>query len=230
MNARRRIDSFWLKIIALATMTTDHIAAALPCGQWYLPMRCIGRIAFPIYCFLLAEGFCHTRSRGRYLLRLCLLFLLSEPVYDLVFHQGFPYWGNQNILLTLALGLGTVWLVDAADRLELWALRWPVKLLACGLGLWLSEALFADYGWGGILLILSFCFFRGKPVPLCAAVSCSLVLAIGIIEVFGLLALLPILLYSGKQGDLLQKPWFQYAFYFYYPVHIAVLWLVQLML
>lgn len=64
MNARRRIDSFWLKIIALATMTTDHIAAALPCGQWYLPMRCIGRIAFPIYCFLLAEGFCHTRSPG----------------------------------------------------------------------------------------------------------------------------------------------------------------------
>lgn len=123
-----------------------------------------------------------------------------------------------------------MWLVDAADRLELWALRWPVKLLACGLGLWLSEALFADYGWGGILLILSFCFFRGKPVPLCAAVSCSLVLAIGVIEVFGLLALLPILLYSGKQGDLLQKPWFQYAFYFYYPVHIAVLWLVQLIL
>ena len=243
MNAAQKrcqvVDSFWLKVIALVTMTIDHTAAALTCGSWYLPMRCIGRIAFPIYCFLLLEGFVHTGNRKKYLLRLLLLFLISEPVYDLALNGAWPYWQNQNVLLTLAIGLGTVWL---AEGMEAFLSRvgggvtgtnrtvalWALKLAACFLGMALSELTMADYGYGGILLILSFYFFRRKPVALCIAVLFSLTLFIGPIEIFGLLALIPILLYSGKRGALLQSRGMQYAFYLYYPAHIAVLRFIQL--
>ena len=232
------VDSFWLKIIALVTMTIDHTAAALTCGSWYLPMRCIGRIAFPIYCFLLLEGFVHTGNRKRYLLRLLLLFLISEPVYDLALNHTWPYWWNQNILLTLSIGLGTVWLAEGMEALlsrigggvtgaRRTVALWALKLSACFLGMALAEITGADYGYGGILLILSFYFFRRKPVGLCIAVLLSLVLFIGPIEIYGLLALIPILLYSGKRGALLQGRGMQYAFYLYYPAHIAVLWLIQ---
>lgn len=232
------VDSLWLKLIALVTMTIDHTAAALPYGSWYLPMRCIGRIAFPIYCFLLLEGFFHTGDRRKYLLRLLLLFLISEPVYDLALNGAWPYWWNQNILLTLSIGLGTVWLVDRMEAVlsrvggPLTGTRravalWSMRLSACFLGMALAEAVRADYGCGGIALILAFYFFRGKPAALCAGVLLSLVLLIGPIEIFGLLALIPILLYSGKRGPLLQGRGMQYAFYLYYPVHIAVLLLMQ---
>lgn len=235
------VNSFWLKIFALVAMTMDHTAAALTCGSWYLPMRCIGRIALPIYCFLLAEGFFHTSSRKNYLLRLLLLFLVSEPLYDITFHNAFPYWWNQNILLTLAIGLGTIWLVEAMDpflsktggdlagrsrSIVLWAL----KLLACFAGLCLSEITMADYGCGGIFLILSFYFFRQRPIRLCIAVLISLGVLIEGIEIYGMIAMIPILLYNGQRGTSLHSKGMQYAFYLYYPVHIAVLLLIQSML
>lgn len=233
------VDSFWLKLIALVTMTIDHTAAALTCGSWYLPMRCIGRIALPIYCFLLLEGFFHTGNRRQYLLRLLLLFLISEPVYDRVFHGVWLYGANQNILLTLAIGLGTVWLADGMEQVlarvggYLTGTRrtvtlWALKLAACFLGMALAELTMADYGYGGIALILAFYFFREKPVRLCVAVLLCLVLLIGPIEIYGLLALIPILLYSGQRGALLQGHGMQYAFYLYYPAHIAVLRFIQL--
>lgn len=233
------VDSFWLKVIALVTMTIDHTAAALVYDSWYLPMRCIGRIAFPIYCFLLLEGFVHTGNRKKYLLRLLLLFLISEPVYDRALNGVWLYGQNQNILLTLSIGLGTVWLADRMEGLlsrvgsHLTGVRrtvalWALKLAACFLGMALAEVTMADYGYGGIALILSFYFFRGKPVRLCVAALLSLVLLIGPIEIFGMLALIPILLYNGKRGALLQGHGMQYAFYLYYPAHIAVLLLIQL--
>jgi hypothetical protein len=232
------VNSFWLKLIALVTMTIDHTAAALVCGAWYLPMRCIGRIAFPIYCFLLVEGFFHTENRKKYLLRIFLLFLVSEPFYDLTLNNALPYWWNQNILLTLTIGLGTIWLVDAMDGFlskvggELTGrgrstILWALKLLVCFLGLCLSEVTMADYGCGGILLILSFYFFRQKPVRLSIAVLISLVFFIGFIEIYAMIAMIPILLYNGQRGTLLGGRAMQYAFYLYYPLHIAVLMLIK---
>lgn len=232
------VNSFWLKIFALVIMTIDHTAAALNCGSWYLPMRCMGRIAFPIYCFLLAEGFFHTSSRKNYLLRLFLLFLISEPLYDITFYNTFPYWWNQNILLTLTIGLGTIWLVEAMDSFlskidsdlsgrSRFTVLWALRLLACFAGLCLSEITMADYGCGGIFLILSFYFFRGKPIRLCMAVLISLGVLIGGIELYGMIAMIPILLYNGQRGTPLHSRGMQYAFYLYYPVHIAVLLLIQ---
>ena len=114
ISARKGISAATLKWIALITMTIDHFAASglfsqLAYGmvgwrladQLYMLLRIIGRLAFPIYCFLLAEGFRHTRSRERYALRLGLFALISEIPFDLAACHVVWDWNDQNVFFTL---------------------------------------------------------------------------------------------------------------------------------
>ena len=105
---------FALKLIAVVTMLIDHIGYIFfPRVLW---LRFIGRCAFPIYAFLLVQGYRHTHSVGKYLGRLALFSILSEVAFDLAFFRSFPYWGDQNVYFTLALGLGTVLDEESTQR------------------------------------------------------------------------------------------------------------------
>ena len=232
LNRFRVVDSFWLKVIALVSMTVDHVAAAMNTagmnGEWYWPMRYIGRVAFPVYCFLLVEGFFRTRNRWRYLALLLAFFALSEPIYDLILNGQLLDWSNQNVLLTLSLGLGTIWLMERTGQ---WLGRrdnWLSHLAAftCLPGLALAELLNADYGYGGVLLIAAFYLFRNLPLCMCVGAFLVLYYAIGPVERYALFALIPILLYSGRRGRGLNGPVMKYAFYLYYPLHLAVILLL----
>ena len=91
------MTAFGLKLLALFTMTADHIGAIFfPQEQW---IRIIGRMSFPIYCFLLAEGLKHTRSVVNYALRLGIFAVLSEPAYDLAFSHTLWEPSRQNVFL-----------------------------------------------------------------------------------------------------------------------------------
>ena len=131
-----------LKILALTAMTLDHVGAVL------LPqvrlLRMVGRLAMPIYCFLLGEGLRHTRSLPRYLGRLLALALLSEWPFDLAFSSGVN-WGYQNVFFTLVLGLTALALVRTG--------RWGAWIGAAGLAM-LAHSLHTDYGWYGVVLTL----------------------------------------------------------------------------
>lgn len=107
---RNPLDAFHLKIIALAAMIVDYTGAALPVPAPAGPlMRSIGRIAFPLYAFFIAEGCRHTRSRERYLLRLGLLALASEIPFDLAFHNwGIDFLSSTNIFYTLFLAVACI--------------------------------------------------------------------------------------------------------------------------
>ncbi|MEG1773614.1 MAG: TraX family protein, partial [Oscillospiraceae bacterium] len=103
---RRGLSGFSLKLIALASMTVDHAGVVLfEQLEW---MRMVGRLAFPIYAFLLVEGFVHTRHRGRYCLRLGMFALLSEWPFDLAVFGGADMRG-QNVFFTLLLGVLMLW-------------------------------------------------------------------------------------------------------------------------
>ena len=139
---KKPIPQEGLKLLACGAMLVDHWALLFGKSLWY---RALGRLAFPIYCFLISEGLAHTRNRRRYFGRLALMALLTEPIYDLAFYPQ-AIWQGQNVLWTLLLG-GLL-----LDRLEqahgpLEKLFWFLLLPLVG------ELLEVSYGMHGILLI-----------------------------------------------------------------------------
>lgn len=131
-----------LKLIAIITMLIDHIGAAviarlLIAGQGsemlykiYYAMRAVGRVAFPIFCFLLVEGFFYTGSRKKYALRLFGFALLSEIPFDLAFSGKILEFGYQNVFFTLLIGLLTIMLFDAVVKKQEWIRFCAVRCLS----------------------------------------------------------------------------------------------------
>lgn len=167
-----------LKIVAIVTMFIDHLAAGLGdtmypviTGTTYSVMRGIGRTAFPIFCFLITEGFYHTRNRRNYFLRLLLFCFVSEFPFDYIFnwYYGVDYWlyDSQNVFFTLALGL---LMLIINDRIwEILKSRGVVAIILSAViqgGMIYAFAEFADllstdYGRHGIFL-LSMIFYIGR--------------------------------------------------------------------
>ena len=108
-----------LKILACVTMLLDHIGAVFMPSyanySLYYALRIVGRLAFPIYCFLLAEGVAHTKNPVKYGLRLLLGVFLAEVPFDLAFSGGID-WGSQSVMVTLILGFGMALIMNKLDR------------------------------------------------------------------------------------------------------------------
>ena len=216
-----------LKLIACLTMLLDHAAAVMVNDHWpYVIMRGLGRIAFPIYCFLLVEGAHYTKSPRKYALRLLTGALLAEIPFDMALF-GRITWEYQSVMITMLLGFGALWVMGRCE-----------KPLLKGLGvipfILLGDLLRTDYGSFGVLLIAMLGFFRDLPMGkvmqcvsiclICALIP-SLELRLGMfqisLELFGVLSILPILLYFGKKQT--GSKLVQWAFYLFYPVHLTVL-------
>ena len=209
-----------LKWIAVISMLIDHTAevlmnhnAALTEPIWaqiYVLMRGIGRIAFPIYAFLLVEGFLHTRDVKKYLTRMFLFAVVSEIPFDLaVFHTPF-YWGYQNVFFTLFLGL-----------LALAGIRWGTGLWKQALALIMcvgaAQLINCDYGAFGVFFIVLLYMTRYDKKTQTVLGALSLVW-----ELPGILAFIPIRLYNGTRGRCGNK----YFFYAFYPAHLLILWMI----
>ena len=131
----------WLKIIALVFMFIDH--AGKMCFPAVPEMRILGRIAFPIYAWCMIVGFHYTRSVPKYLLRILITGLVSQPLYNLALNHT---WRQPNIFLTLFLGLCALWGIREKKYLsQIWA---PAAAMAAAI---LASA---DYGWRGVLLFI----------------------------------------------------------------------------
>lgn len=218
-----------LKWIAVISMLIDHTAEVLinhntaltdPIwAQIYVLMRGIGRIAFPIYAFLLVEGFLHTRDVKKYLTRMLTFAVVSEIPFDLaVFHTPF-YWGYQNVFFTLFLGL----LALAGENM----LHQSSGMFA-GAGLWkqalalilcisAAQLINCDYGAFGVFFIVLLYMTRydKKTQTVLGAISL-------IWELPGILAFIPIRLYNGIRGRCGNR----YFFYAFYPAHLLALWCI----
>ncbi len=145
-----------LKLIALVFMIIDHIGAVI--FPEIPALRMLGRIAFPIYCWCLVVGFHYTRSVPKYLLRILLVGLISQPLYITAMNHA---WTKPNIFLTLLLGLLGLWgLREKWYGSQIWA---PVAVIV------LATVLEVDYGWKGVLFILLLYACRGSR-PAIAAV------------------------------------------------------------
>ncbi len=253
LTEKRGLPGSVLKWIAIITMLIDHVCVVLVLGwakyrhawgpgiqskEFYYFLRGIGRISFPIFCFLLVEGFFHTRSRWKYLLRLFVFALISEIPFDLAFQVDLSYWGpffelkDQNVFFTLALGLLAVTLWDRltegnASDCPAWR-----GLAAIGCALILGAAAYylkTDYGAMGVALILVLYLLRDRPWArdLLAGGVLAAMIPFGShwIELFGTLAFPLFHLYNGQRGR--QS---KYFFYVFYPAHLLLLALLARLL
>lgn len=211
------IDRSVLKWIAVLTMVIDHVGAILfPDQIW---MRVIGRVAFPIYAYCLAEGFRYTSDYRRYLGRLALFAILSEIPFDLAFY-GVPFsFAHQNVFFTLTLGLILLWVLERCrEQLLLCAGAFAVLCF-------LAQALHMDYGAGGLLMVFAFYLAQQGTSPWIGwgiFVFINLFGYAGGVQWAAILALLPIGLYSGKAGKRKQR-----FFYWIYPLHLLLLWVIE---
>ncbi len=205
-----------LKCLALITMIIDHTAYVLLSKgtRIYVVMRAVGRLAFPIYCFLIAEGFLHTRDRKKYGIRLFLFALISELPWNLM-NRGTLLYEKQNVFFTLLLGylgLCAVEYFKARPRYRL-----------CALTVLFLTAVFlkADYGAAGYGLILLLYVLRDQKILQAGLGSCFLS---GSWK--AALAFIPINLYNGERG-FVRSAWMKYAFYVIYPLHMLILAIIR---
>lgn len=219
-----------LKLIAVLTMLVDHCGVALLSQMprantplltvgshavtLYAISRSIGRTAFPIYCFLIGEGFRHTHDRMRYGIRLLLFALLSELPWNLV-HSGTLQYAKQNVFFTLFLGFCCIAVYEHFRKK-------PRKLLIGLLCLLVTALLLhADYGARGMALILLLYLLRNERILQGFLGCCLLNEGIAVLPAFLLTGL-----YSGTRGFISGKL-FKYMFYAVYPVHLMILYLLR---
>lgn len=207
-----------LKWLAIGTMLIDHIGAFIlepligvdadtALITLALITRLIGRIAFPIFTFLLVEGFIHTTHLKRYILQLGLFAILSEIPFDLA-HSGVMFdFSYQNVFFTLLIGLVVITAFDHFKNHVY--MRWLAPIF----GMMLATFLRTDYAAIGILIIFVFYYYRDQTLE-----RNILNGILFLLQATAVLALIPIQLYNGQRGK--QN---KYFFYFFYPVHLLLL-------
>ncbi|MDR1835209.1 MAG: conjugal transfer protein TraX [Fusobacteriaceae bacterium] len=256
LAARGFLSGFALKLAAVFFMVIDHATEAT--FQLWIPflfrrgmnaaqmmmfkifLRGLGRISFPLFVFLLVEGFFHTRDVKKYALSLFIFSLLSECPFDLAVFRRTLEFSYQNVFFTLFLGILTLW------GLEKYKGRKTIRFLICGGSLLLAELAGIDYGPHGIALILIMYFYRDQGVKRFIAsalvyfalycgdtiyalmkgqikgdlITEKLYLYSGFfLFVMALPAFLLIHFYNGKRGP----AWNKYIFYAFYPAHLLLL-------
>ena len=216
-----------LKLIAALSMLIDHVGLMFFPNQLW--MRAVGRLAFPIFAFFIAEGFRYTRSKLRYLLTVFALGVACHTVYYIVTRSA-----SFNVLITFSLSLCLLILLDkalsdvrqnAAEKF-LYIAAFAAALLAVTVICHYAEV---DYGLLGVMLPLWPSFAQSKRGRLCAFAGGLLPLCISAaiegmpVQFFAYLALIPLFFYNEKPG----KPRLKYFFYAFYPAHLALLWSLQ---
>ena len=260
----KRINGHTLKIIACITMLIDHITAGIllpvirnklypesftfdQMKMVYNILRGIGRSSFPIFCFLLVEGFIHTKSRLRYALSLLIFGLISEIPFDITFYAKEEVFNinilevlkankdylndHCNVFFTLLIGLLVIWGCDRIFKLlEEKPVHIAVSYLLCVIpvaaGILLAEKLHTDYHGYGVFLIVIFYILRPwEPIKIMAGYVFLLNMGT---EYLAFPAFFLLLLYNKKRGRKLGN--LKYVFYAFYPVHILAVYFFRCIL
>lgn len=237
-GAYQKLSAGTLKLIAIVIMLIDHFTAGV-----YAPLfnngffvgwdlakyaesiyrigRDIGRFAFPVFCFLLVEGFFYTKSRTKYLRNLVIFALVSEVPFDLCLKEKIGFEA-QNVFFTLAIALGVIWGITIIK--ERFTME-PVISVFGQATMLLTGCLFAgllqtDYSYYGIVLVAIFYYYRNNRF-----LACLVGYVWFLFEPWCFTAFIALLFYNGKRGIRLK-----YFFYAFYPTHLLLLYVVRVLL
>lgn len=218
---------FTIKLVAVITMLLDHIRYAIPETNC-IPFELLGRMSYPLFAFVLTEGYIHTSSKKEYIKRLIIFGLISQIPF-MLFRSiiGKNEWKMLNIMFTLLLGfLGML----SLDKIKNKWISIPISVAMVVLAYFLK----VDYGWYGVLFIYIFYLFKNKkPLILPATIAlCAIYYAVrykmaffnNIIYLqilFILFSLIFVYMYNGEKGRSMKK-----FFYWFYPLHLLILYLI----
>ena len=219
-----------LKMIALVTMLIDHIGAVIVqrtmsmsgfdhnfWSSLYWPLRYVGRVAFPIFCFLLVEGFLHTSNVKKYLSRMLLFALISEIPFNLAISGKVIDLNYQNVFFELFFGIGAMYYLEVVEKKQKnYLLQVILRLGIIAVFAIAAEYFNFDYGMYGIISIVALYAFRQNKLwqLLIGALSFYW-------EPVAPLAFLLMAFYNGKRGRSIK-----YAFYIFYPAHMLILYVI----
>mgnify|MGYP003291034820 CR=1 FL=1 len=220
------MSSFILKIIAIISMSFDHVGYLIMGGSsWF---NYIGRFAFPIFAFQISEGYLHTKDIYKYLFRLFIFAIISQIPF-MLFQYSMGINLSLNVFFTLLFGLLAIFIYDKIKY------KFLGILCAFILGL-VAELCSFDYGFYGIAIIFIFYLFRNNKLAMCLNFIIAVLLKnlyriymygfrVSYIysSLFVIGALFFICLYNGKKGRNIK-----YLLYFFYPVHLFLIYLISL--
>lgn len=239
-------DTGLLKLIAMACMLVDHLGAVV--FTQYPIMRIIGRVAFPLYAYCLAVGCAYTKNMLRYVVRVALLMLVSQPIYvvamnhtnSAMFSVSFAEkpvraalvfylesFRDPSILLSLLVGMILIWSIR--DR--------QFAITACVVVFLYYSHSVLDYGWRGIVLMLLFYLFASRPILSMPVVTAYMVWwglsGVGYSfmgvhfgsQMYAIFAL-PFVYIPTKSQLKLPKS----VFYLFYPAHLLLVWGLKVLL
>lgn len=236
MAAKRKygfLSANALKLIAMAAMVIDH-ASVIFLGPETTVWRSIGRISFPIFAFLIAEGAVHSKNKLKYALRLLVFCFISEVPYDMAFNGSWLEFESQNVFFTLFLGLISVYVLDFLRDRRL-GLLGVISTFGCGFA---AAVLSSDYGFMGVVVITLMYMFNGVKTEaryigfalsgLLTGFVYKIPFDFGFIssQAYAALCFIPLACYNGRRGRKMNK----YFFYAFYPGHILILYAIKLLI
>lgn len=216
------MSAFVIKMIACFTMILDHIKYAIPATNNFATMY-LGRISFPLFAFLVVEGYIHTSNLNKYCKRL-LIFALISQIPFMLFRSLVGEYLMLNIMFTMLLGIASIMAYDKIENKIL-------SLVICLILIILGSVVNVDYGWFGVAVILILYIFRENNIQKSIAYTLLVLLyfyTLGLnfnniivlkLIMACLIPIIPICLYNGKQGKKIK-----YFFYWFYPIHMLVLY------
>ena len=232
--------SFSLHIMAMVFMLFDHLWGTIVQGNDW--MTCIGRLTFPIFAFLTVEGYFHTKNLKKYVSRLLLFAVISEIPFNLAMGSSIFFPIHQNVLWSFLISIGLIHWNEKGKEKQI-VRRILVGVASVCIGYIVGIITFVDYYNAGILMVLTFYFFRGKKWSWLGQLICLWYINFEMlggfsyeVELFGqthfiarqgfaLLALIPIWLYRGKQGP--YNKIIQRIYYGFYPAHLLILGMLK---
>ncbi len=233
--------SFSLHMMAMLFMLCDHLWGTIVRGNDWL--TCIGRLTFPIYAFMIVEGYFHTKNLKKYVGRLLVFAVLSEIPFNLAMGSRIFYPIHQNVLWSFLIAIGLIHWNEKAKEKQIWK-RIFIAIASVCIGYVVGLITFVDFYHAGILMVLVFYYFKGqKWWCYLGQLIClwyinfemlgGLSYEVQILgqthfiagQGFALLASIPIWLYRGKQGY--HSRFLQYSYYAFYPLHLLILGLLK---
>lgn len=217
------MSAFILKLIAIIAMVLDHVGAVFfPSEMW---LRAIGRLTMPIMSYFASVGYRKTKSVPKYLLRLGIFALISEPFYYLLFND------HANDIFTIFLGVAALFIADWLKKKfkRGWIVIFPY-IIACAAAILLKS----DWSYAGVLFIIAFFYANESkikillyPLPVYALFMLEFYtegieyFTLNLLQLTGLIALILLCFYTGKKG-----PNMKYFFYVFYPLHLLVIYII----